>query len=138
MNHKTHRSISKIFYPDIPAYKIDKINSAIDNPSKRIIMLQNSGIYNPGVYDVFGLRKHGHRKDSHDVTTAAFNAFMVDRERGVELAMTHLLADKMSNYMIDTLGTENKEIMESLINKWYTLYKESNLGIKKRTKRMFY
>lgn len=125
-------------FPDIPLYKIDRVNRAIDNPSKQMLALQQTGVINNKMMDAFGLTKHGHRKYNHTPESAIMAAYMVDPDHAADLAITHLLADKMGNYLHDNVGIDNKEILEGVINKAYSLYKETN-GIKtNKKKKMFF
>lgn len=100
--------------------------------------LQNEGIIDPKLLDVFNLTRHSHRKYNHSLPTSMMAAMLVDPDHAAELAMVHLMADKMGNMMHDTLGSaEDKEIMESLINKSYAMFKATN-GIPTRKKQMNY
>ena len=125
-------------FPHISLSRIDKVNRAIDNPSKQMIALQQSGVIDNKMMDAFGLTKHGHRKFNHTPQSAIMTAYLVDPENAADLAITHLLADKMGNYLHDSVGTDDKEILEGVINKAYSLYKQTN-GIKTRkSKKMFF
>jgi hypothetical protein len=118
--------------------KIDKVNRAIDNPDKKMVALQSTGIIDPKMMDVFGLSKHGHRKFNHTIPSAFMAAFMVDPEHAADLAMVHLVADKMSNYLHDSIGPDEKDIFEGMINKSYAMFKETNGIPTRKSKRMFY
>jgi hypothetical protein len=127
-----------MFKPDIPLYKIDAVNRAIDNPDKKMLALQKTGVIDPKFLDVFNLGRHGHRRYNHSIPSAFMAAYMVDPENAIELSMIHLMADRMGNYVHDTIGTDNKEIWEAMINKSYSMFKQTN-GIKTRKqKRMYY
>lgn len=138
MNSKTHRNFSKMLFPNIPFKTIDKVNRAIDNPNKKMLALQESNIIDPKMMDVFNLGKHGHRKYNHSVPSAFMAAFMVDQEHAAELAIAHLIADRMGNYLHDNVGSNNKDILEGVINKNYELFRQTN-GMKvPKSKKMFY
>ena len=126
-----------MFLPHVPLYKIDAVNRAIDNPNKKMLALQKSGIIDPRYMDVFNLGKHGHRKYNHSVPSAFIAAYMEDPEHAAELSIIHLMADRMGNYIHDAVGTDNKEILEALINKNYSMFKQTN-GVKSRRERKMY
>jgi len=129
--------LSKLFYPHIPFKTIDKVNHAIDNPSKALMKMQDNGIMDPKMLDVMGLTKHGHRKYNHSLPTSIMAAFLAEPNYAAELAMVHLLADKMGNMLHDAVGSDDKDIMEGMINKSYAMFKASN-GIPSRKKKMNY
>lgn len=125
--------------PHIPLRTIDKVNSAIDNPNRKMVALQNSGIIDNKTMDYFKLGKHGHRKYNHSIASAFAAAYMVDPKHAADLAMIHLIGDRMSNYMHDRVGTSDKEVIESLINKQYDMFRiTSDFGRKRRQKKMYY
>ena len=126
-----------MMFPHISYRVIDKVNSSIDNPSKRMIAIQNSGLFDRNVFDAFGLTKHGHRKYNHDTASAIFNAYMVDPKNAAELAITHLALDRFGNFLHDTYGTDEKDAFEVMLNKWMNLDK-ANRGMRTRQKRMFF
>lgn len=100
--------------------------------------LQNSGMFDNKMLDAFGLKNHGHRKYNHGIDGAFFSAYMVSPEHAVDLAMTHLMLDKMGNLLNDTVGNDEKDIVEGTINKFCSVYRENVLGIKPRRKRMYF
>lgn len=127
-----------MLFPNIPFKTIDAVNRAIDNPNKKMMALQQSGIIDPKMFDIFNLGKHGHRKYNHSVPSAFMAAFMVNQEHAAELAIAHLIADRMGNYMHDNLGSANKDIAEGIINKNYELFRQTNGLGTPRQKKMFY
>lgn len=132
-----------MFFPSIPIKTIDKANHSIDNPDRKMVALQNSGIIDKHAFDVFKLSKHGHRNYNHTVPSAFLAAFMVDKEHAFELAMSHLMADRMSNLMHDRLGASDKNVLEALINKQYEIMRATGAFStgkvkKKHQKRMYY
>jgi hypothetical protein len=136
MKSRTHRNISKFLYPHIPFKTIEKVNSAIDNPDRKMVMFQNSGIFDPKYMDLFGLTKHGgHRKYNHSIPSAFMAAYTVDPTHAAELAVAHLFADKMSNMMHDRLGSANKDIAESMLNKQYEMFRL--MSVPKRRRKTF-
>lgn len=137
MNRKTHNHLAKLFFPDCKMGEIDRVNAAIDNPDKKMIAVQRFGgpFGSKTAMDFFGLSRHGHRATNHTVDTAVMAAMLTGAQNAPELAMTHLLADRMSNYMNDMFGVENKEIAEALFNHSYVTGKT---GRKRRRKQMFF
>jgi hypothetical protein len=127
-----------MLFPHISFKEIDKVNRAIDNPNRKMVAMQSTGIIDPKAMDVFNLGKHGHRKFNHSIPSAFMAAFMVSPEHAAELAMAHLVADKMGNYIHDAVGSDNKDIIEGMINKNYTLFRETNGMKTPRKKKMFY
>jgi hypothetical protein len=65
-------------------------------------------------------------------------AYMVNPKYAADLAMIHLYADRMSNLMHDRLGSADKDVAESLINKQFDMFKALNGYKRPRQKRMFY
>jgi hypothetical protein len=115
------------------------VNRAIDSPDKKMLALQQSGVIDPRVMDVFKLTGHGHRRYNHSVPSAFLSAYQVDPKHAADLAIAHLLADRMGNYMHDNVGTESKEVVEALINKQYALFRETSSWKKERKRtKMFY
>jgi hypothetical protein len=124
-------------FPHISFKIIDETNRAIDSPDKKMLALQQSGVIDPRVMDIFKLGKQGHRKYNHSVPSAFLSAYQISPRYAADLAIAHLLADRMGNYMHDSIGTESKEVVEALINKQYALFRETS-GFARRKKKMFY
>jgi hypothetical protein len=127
-----------MLFPHIPVGIIEKVNRSIDNPDKKMVALQTSGIIDPKMLDLFGLTGHGHRRYNHSVPSAFMAAYMVNPEHAADIAMSHLIADKMSNYLHDSVGPDEKDIYEGMINKCYSMFKETNGIPSRKSKRMFY
>lgn len=128
-----------MLFPNIPFRTIDKINSAIDNPDRKAIAMQNSGLFSRKELDTFGLTRQGHRKFNHTVDSAIMAAFMVDPKNAFELAMTHLLVDKMGNYVHDRMGSNGKDMYEAQLNQMIDSYRQTNMGYAPRKrKQMFF
>jgi hypothetical protein len=128
-----------MLFPHIPFKTIDGVNRAIDNPDKKMLALQQSGVINPQVMDWFKLTKHGHRKYNHSVPSAFLSAYQIDPKHAADLAIAHLLADRIGNYMHDSIGTESKEVVEALINKQYALFREtSDFARRRKSNKMYY
>lgn len=132
MNHKTHHYFTKMMFPNVSYKTIDKINSSIDNPSKRMIAIQNSGLFDKNVFDAFGLTKHGHRKYNHDIASAMFNGYMSSPQHGAEIAITHLALDRFGNMLHDLYGSNEKDAFEVMLNKWLSMERAT------KQKRMFF
>ena len=113
MNHKTHRNLSKAFFPHIPNSSIDKVHHRIDSP-KGFDKTFNA-LYDQKGIDPLGLTSHGHRKYNHDPLSAMLAGYMVDPNHGIEIAMSHQFEDLLGNVLHDSLGTETKELVEASI-----------------------
>jgi hypothetical protein len=125
-------------WPHIPFRIIDEVNRSIDNPDKKMIALQQSGVIDPKAMDLFKLNKSaGHRKYNHTIPSAFLSAYQISPKYAADLAIVHLLADRMSNYMHDAMGSESKEVQEALINKNYALFRETS-GFKRNKRRKMY
>jgi hypothetical protein len=114
MNHRTHRNLSKAFFPHIPNASIDKIHHRLDSP-KPIDKTINT-LYDPKAIDTFGLTRHGHRKVNHDPIGAMLAGYMVDPNHGIEIAMSHQFEDLLGNVLHDAVGTETKELVKAALN----------------------
>lgn len=123
---------------DIPFKTIDRVNSAIDNPNKAMIAIQQSGMFNSKELDTFKLRSHGHRKFNHSPMSAFMSAYMIDPKNAMDLAMMHLTLDKLSNYMVDTVGINERDLWEANFNKFVDLYRQTHMGYAPRKKKMFF
>lgn len=92
---------------------IDKINGAIDNPTK--MDKSFTSLYDVAEFDVAGLTEKGsHRNYNHDLLGGLTKALAIDPVNGFEIYTAHVLADSMSNIMRQTMGTSNRDIAEVL------------------------
>jgi len=110
--------MTRNLFPRVPIDDIEKIGSRLDNP-KNIDMITSNffGQDSRQNTDIFGLTKRGgHRSINHDVASALLIGYMSNQKYGVEIAMTHLLEDHLSNMLIDQVGIDQKEVLESLLN----------------------
>lgn len=65
MNRKTHNRIAKIILPDVDTRIIDRINKRMDRPETW------APVVSPALGKVPRLSYRGHRRQGHDVITAA-------------------------------------------------------------------
>jgi len=141
MDRRTHNIGAKLFFPNLKFSEIDRVNAAIDNPDRKMIAFQNAagGLFNKNTMDFFGLTKQGgHRVYNHSMDSAIMAGFLANSNHAPELAMTHLLLDKMSNYMNDIMGSENKRVAESLLHAVYSMGKPARGEKVIKRKKMFY
>lgn len=110
---------------------IDKINGAIDRPTKLTKELRN--MYDTSSLDVFGLQEKGsHRKYGHDIIGLA-QAMALDPKNGANVYMSHMMLDMLSNQIRNQFGTDNRDIAEVFFNR--TLKSINNMN-KEREKRV--
>jgi hypothetical protein len=128
VNHRTHRNVAKLLYPDSSWKQIDEINSIIDNPSQRSIAFNQSfttsaidpksgklTYYNP--YDVFNLgKKSPHRRVNHDPISSAVMGFMSHGSRGSSLGNLHVMLDVVSEDWKRNFGVSERDFMEAHMN----------------------
>lgn len=141
LDRRTHNIGAKLFFPHLKFSEIDRVNAAIDNPDRKMVAFQNAtgGLFNKNTMDFFGLTKQGgHRVYNHSVDTAVMAAFLANSRNAPELAMTHLMLDKMSNYMNDIMGSENKRVAESLLHAVYAMGKPARGERTRKRPKMFY
>jgi hypothetical protein len=87
MNHRAHGVFTKKLFPDIPKELIDEVNSALDAASHDL--------------------GPSHRSVNHDPLSAAATGIACaarlrqPADMGVRAAYAHLLADRLSDKMVD-------------------------------------
>lgn len=68
-------------------------------------------------FDFAGLtEKASHRKYNHDPIMGLTKALAIDPVNGPDIYFSHIIMDKMSNIMRDSLGTSNRDIAEIMFN----------------------
>jgi hypothetical protein len=136
MRRRTHNVLSKIFFPTMKMKDIDKINKSLDKPTQKMTIMQNRGLIPPGAERVFNLGKSaGHRKYNHSPQSAILAAKLSGAKGSAvaEAAILHLVADKMSNMIHDKIGTDRRDMFESMITMQY--YDNKKLYSKPRRQR---
>lgn len=119
MRRRTHIMMTRNLLPYVSVDDIDKVSSRLDNPSNVDMIATNffGGGSQKQNTDIFGLtRRGGHRSWNHDVASAMLIGYMSNQKFGVDIAIAHLLEDHLSNMLIDAVGIDQKEVLESLIN----------------------
>ena len=150
MDTDTHRKITAALFKNagIPVNKqlIDKMNWTIDNApiwtqalgnffnkSQKLNqnMWRRRSVTNTP-YDLFGIvTGGGHRSKNHDLRSGLFISSVNARAMGVPprhamlAAYAHYAADAMSNRMVAKMGTEGRDLFQSLYN-WRTRKNMSN------------
>lgn len=122
MRRRTHNVFAKTFFPSMKMKDIDKINKALDKPTQKMTILQNRGLIPKGADKVFNLGKSaGHRKYNHSPQSAILAAKLSGAKGSAvaEAAILHLVADKMSNMIHDKIGTDRRDMFESMITMQY-------------------
>ncbi|MGN6707876.1 MAG: hypothetical protein ACTHKF_00815, partial [Candidatus Nitrosocosmicus sp.] len=100
---------------DVKVKDIDKIHSIIDKPSKLDKEFQDS--FGLGNMDFLGITNNAkHREYGHDIF-GMINAMNANPQYGAEIYMSHIVLDKMSNIIRDSLGTDNRDMAEILFNR---------------------
>lgn len=118
MKRQTHTNFSKFYLGEnrqIKVKDIDRIHGAIDSPTKMDKNFTN--LFGLQEFDMAGLtEKASHRKYNHDPIMGLTKALAIDPDNGPDVYFSHILMDKMSNIMRDSLGTSNRDIAEILFN----------------------
>ena len=136
MRRRTHNVFAKLFFPTMKMKDIDRINKALDKPTQKMTVMQNRGLIPPGAERVFNLGKSaGHRKYNHSPASAILAAKLSGAKGSAvaEAAILHLVADKMSNMIHDKIGTDRRDMFESMITMQY--YDHKKLYSKPRKQR---
>lgn len=118
MQRKTHNSFSRFYLGDrnVKMKDIDRINAAIDNPTSFDKSFTN--LFNLQEFDFAGLTEKGsHRNYNHDPIMGLTKALAIDPVNGFDIYMAHVMMDKTSNIMRESLGNDNKAIAEILFNR---------------------
>lgn len=101
---------------------IDLINKSLDKPTQKMTILQNRGLIPKGADRVFNLGKSAsHRNYNHSPSSAVLAAYLsgAKGKHVAEAAIMHLVADKMSNMIHDKIGTDRRDMFESMITMQY-------------------
>lgn len=117
MRRRSHILLTKNLLPYVSTEDIIRVGSRIDKP--RNLDMIHANFFGGGreSTDFFDLTtRGGHRKFGHDLESAIMIGYMSDQKHGVDIAIAHLLEDHLSNMMIDVLGIDQKEMLESMMN----------------------
>ena len=96
---------------------INAIHQAIDVPTAFDKQLKEE----MGLGDNFmDLQKGGglHRNYNHDPYIGLAKAMKINPQHGFEIYMSHLLMDRLSNMIRDSVGTDNRDIQEIILNRY--------------------
>ena len=68
-------------------------------------------------YDVFNLtKKHKHRRYNHDPLSGLYSAYRVDPQNAIMGSIAHQAVDMMHSVFTSSIGADNTEVLEALIN----------------------
>lgn len=122
MRRRTHNVLARIFYPQMRMKDLDVINRSLDKPTQKMTIIQNRGLIPRGMDKVFNLGKSSHHRSYNHSPGSAVMAAMLSGAKGkhvAEAAILHLVADKMSNMIHDKIGTDRRDMFESMITMQY-------------------
>lgn len=140
MRRRTHNVLAKLFFSNMKMKDLDKINKSLDKPTQKMTIMQNRGLIPKGAEKTFGLGKSApHRKYNHSPQSAIMAAKLSGAKGAnvAEAAILHLVADKMSNIIHDKIGTDRRDMFESMITMQYYDNKKY-WGKTRKTRRMDY
>jgi hypothetical protein len=95
-------------FPELTPAQIKKINGLMDNRQAQFLAFPQ--------HDVLKIGK-GHRKQKHDVLSAAMIGMHVAGAPGMQAALYHTMLDKMSDQLEQSLGSENRDILMAMWKK---------------------
>lgn len=122
IRRRTHNVLGKLFYGDMRMKDLDIINRSLDKPTQKMTILQNRGLIPRGMDKVFNLGKSSHHRSYNHSPSTAITAALLSGAKGkhvAEVAIMHLVADKMSNMIHDKIGTDRRDMFESMITMQY-------------------
>jgi len=129
MNDRTtHNKIAHSLFPYMSPRFVDYINARIDNPTafdmawQRFmdrasnVQSQRIGFY-PGMgsKDIMGFGQ-GHRKYNHNLNSALMMSFMAGGTPAMQVFLSHMMADKLSDQMVRQHSTEYRNLFEAMYN----------------------
>lgn len=126
MNRKTHNRIAKIILPDVDTRIIDRINKRMDRPETW------APVVSPALGKVPGLSYRGHRRQGHDVMTAARIGLQEGGLEGLIASATHLALDAGRDQITKKYGAGVPDLVEALVNLGFDVYKKSPEKRRKR------
>lgn len=99
---------------------IDLGNSAIDNPkrSQRYTyrkMMGTNELPAP-VEGALGVDTRGHRRYNHDIASGFMAVGEVAPKYAAEIFIGHMIADKLSDQMRNSIGSDRRDLFEALVN----------------------
>lgn len=99
---------------------IDLGNSAIDNPRRAQRygyrkMLGTNDLPAP-VEGALGVDTRGHRKYNHDIQSGFMAVGEVAPKHAAEIFIGHMLADKLSDQLRNSVGSDRRDLFEALVN----------------------
>jgi hypothetical protein len=125
MQTRTHLTWNKKMFPNIPYKILRQINHDIDNPTqaqKKLSTMWSKGsgpmYYNP--YDLLNLgRRSPHRRWNHDFRMLMMIGYQLHGFNGVKVAISHAVADHISDKMRQSVGRKNRDLFELLYDRYY-------------------
>lgn len=110
MRHKTHIRVTKGMFPWIKPDVIQKVNSALDSPTRQQKMLFTNGIPIPG------LNMYPHRRYTHTMQDAILTGYMTAGLDGAYAAMGHMIGDITRDQTVARVGGLQADVLEAFFN----------------------
>jgi hypothetical protein len=109
MKRKSHKKITKKLFPNVDPEVIDRINKLLDGPS-------NGYEPNPKFGRIPGLNYRGHRRWRHNAIGAIIAGYESDGIDGAIAAAAHVGVDLTRDQLIEAIGVDGADIIESALN----------------------
>src|SRR5215210_4023419 len=124
MDRRSHNRFCKTLFPHLKMSTIDNANSAIDNPSRlqryRYRKFFGSNELPHPIQGALGVDARGHRRYNHDLVGGFLACFEIDPKHAMELFMSHIILDRISDNIRNTAGSDKRDLIQSLMNINYT------------------
>jgi hypothetical protein len=99
---------------------IDLGNASIDNPrrSQRYAYRKMMGTNDlpAQVEGALGVDTRGHRKMNHDIQSGFMAVGEVAPKYAAEIFIGHMIADKLSDQLRNSVGSDRRDLFEALVN----------------------
>lgn len=117
-DRRTHNGMSKMMFPWMNMGMINKVNHAIDHPTREAMMANNvkNAMLGPNAFVIPGMYMQGHRQYNHDMLSAYLTGYSVGGPEGGQLALAHLMEDMMRTQWNKSLGYDGANLMEAAWN----------------------
>jgi hypothetical protein len=112
MRHKTHTNITRSMFPWIKPDVIQKVNSALDSPTKQQIAMSK---FMPNM-PIPGLVQYPHRKYTHNMAETFLTGYQNGGMDGVYAALAHQIGDMVRDRWVSQVGGYQADIFEANYN----------------------
>jgi hypothetical protein len=103
---------------------IDMGNASIDNPSRAkrysYRKLLGTNELPSNVEGMLGVDVRGHRRYNHDIVSGFLAASEVSPKHAGEIFLGHMLADKLSDQLRNSVGSGRRDLFETLVDIQHT------------------